>query len=102
MIDWVLKPLARGAPGALGLTDDAALLDIPEGSQLVIAKDAMVAGVHFLPEDPADLVGGKLLRVNLSDLAAMGAVPLGYLTALARPAAIDDAWLIAFWRGLAR
>ena len=56
-----------------------------EGRQLVIAKDAIVADVHFLADDPPELVAGKLLRVNLSDLAAMGAEPLGYLTAIARP-----------------
>jgi thiamine-monophosphate kinase len=102
MIDRLLKPLARAYPGALDLTDDAALVDVPEGHQLVIAKDAMVADVHFLSDDPPDLIAGKLLRVNLSDLAAMGAEPLGYLTALLRPARIDDDWLALFWQGLAR
>ncbi len=101
-IDRLLRPLAAGFPGALGLRDDAALVDVPEGRQLVIAKDALVAGVHFLPDDPADLVAGKLLRVNLSDLAAMGAEPLAYLTVVARPADLPDSWLEAFARGLAR
>ena len=64
-------PLA--GPEALGLADDAALLDPPPGRQLVLAADAMVAGVHFLPGDPPETIGRKLLRVNLSDLAAMGA-----------------------------
>ena len=100
LIDRLLKPLARGFPGALDLTDDAALLDVPSGDQLVIAKDAIVADIHFLAEDPPDLVAGKLLRVNLSDLAAMGAEPLAYLTALARPPAVDDAWLRRFTSGL--
>ena len=77
LIDSLLKPLARGYPGALGLVDDAALVDLPLEMQLVIAKDAIVADVHFLADDPAELVAGKLLRVNLSDLAAMGAEPLG-------------------------
>src|SRR6476620_3207022 len=66
-------------PGALDLADDAALLDPPPGRQLVLAADAMVEGVHFLPDDPPETIGRKLLRVNLSDLAAMGAAPLGYL-----------------------
>ena len=101
LIDRLLKPLARGYPGALELADDAALVDVPAGHQLVVAKDAMVAGVHFLPDDPPELVAGKLLRVNLSDLAAMAAEPLGYLTALIRPKAIDDAWLARFWQGMA-
>jgi thiamine-monophosphate kinase len=61
----------------------------------------MVAGVHFQEDDPPELVGGKLLRVNLSDLAAMGADPLAYLTVIARPPALGTEWLEAFARGLA-
>ena len=72
LIDRVLKPLARGYPGALNLSDDAALVDVPAGCQLIVAKDAMVADVHFLATDPPELIAGKLLRVNLSDLAAHG------------------------------
>ena len=64
-------PLA--GPGGLGLLDDAALVDCRAGHRLVMTADAIVAGVHYLPEDPPDLVAKKLLRVNLSDLAAMGA-----------------------------
>lgn len=60
----------------------------------------MVADVHFLADDPAELVAGSCLRVNLSDLAAMGADPLGYLTVLARSPAVDDAWLAASAAGL--
>ena len=101
LIDRLLKPLAAGYPGALGLEDDAALVRIPAGQDLVVAKDAIVAGVHFLAEDPADLVAGKLLRVNLSDLAAMGAAPLGYLTVLARPRNLAEGWLKRFAAGLA-
>jgi thiamine-monophosphate kinase len=99
MIDRLLKPLA--GPGALGLVDDAAVLDLPAGRQLVIAKDAMVEDVHFLAADPPGTVAQKLLRVNLSDLAAMGAEPLGYLTAFALTPRHDDAWLAAFVQGLA-
>ncbi len=95
-----LRPLAT-AKGALDLTDDAALLDPAPGHQLVLTKDAMVAGVHFLPDDPPGQIAQKLLRVNLSDLAAMGAAPLGYLLALARARAIGDEWLAAFCAGLA-
>jgi len=95
-----LRPLATG-PGALGLADDAALLDPRPGTQLVLTKDAMVAGVHFLEGDPPGRIAQKLLRVNLSDLAAMGAVPIGYLLALARPRATGDEWLAAFCAGLA-
>src|SRR5216683_913875 len=64
-------PLA--GPGGLGLKDDAALVDCRPGHRLVVTVDAIVEGVHYLPEDPPDLVARKLLRVNLSDLAAMGA-----------------------------
>jgi thiamine-monophosphate kinase len=95
-----LRPLAT-APGALGLVDDAALLDPRPGTQLVLTKDAMVAGVHFLEGDPPDQIARKLLRVNLSDLAAMGAAPLGYLLALARPREMEDVWLASFCEGLA-
>jgi thiamine-monophosphate kinase len=95
-----LRPLAT-AKAALDLTDDAALLDPPPGRQLVLAKDAMVAGVHFLEGDPPALIARKLVRVNLSDLAAMGAAPLGYLLALARPQEIADDWLAEFCAGLA-
>jgi len=93
------RPLA--APGALDLRDDAAVFAPPPGRELVIAADAMVAGVHFLPDDPPETIGRKLLRVNLSDLAAMGAVPLGYLMTTAFPKAIDDAWIARFAAGLA-
>jgi len=93
-------PLA--GPGSLGLLDDAALLDPPPGRQLVFTADAMVAGVHFLPDDPADTVGAKLLRVSLSDLAAMGATPLAYLMTVSAPRHTPDAWFAAFAAGLAR
>ena len=100
-IDQLLKPLARGTPAALGLVDDAAVLDPPPGRQLVLTKDAMVAGVHFLERDPPGQVARKLLRVNLSDLAAMGADPLGYLLAVIRPRDLGEAWFTAFCEGLA-
>jgi thiamine-monophosphate kinase len=93
------RPLA--GPGALDLGDDAALLTPPEGRELVLTADAMVAGVHFLPDDPPDLVGRKLLRVNLSDLAAKGATPLGYLMTVSAPRATQDAWFAGFAAGLA-
>jgi thiamine-monophosphate kinase len=67
----------------------------------VLTADAMVAGVHFLPDDPPDLVGRKLLRVNLSDLAAKGATPLGYLMTVSTPRGTPDAWYAGFAAGLA-
>ena len=93
------KPLAR-APGALALTDDAALFTLPAGCDLVLTKDALVAGVHFFADDPPDLVARKALRVNLSDLAAKGATPAGFLLALALPETAGEAWLAAFASGL--
>ena len=101
LINRLLKPLAADEPGALGLSDDAALLNCPSGHHLVLTKDAIVEGVHFFPDDPAETVGQKLLRVNLSDLAAMGAEPVGYMTVIARSAAIDDRWIEQFCKGLA-
>ncbi|MDX1541735.1 MAG: thiamine-phosphate kinase [Geminicoccaceae bacterium] len=95
-----LRPLAQASPAALDLRDDAAVLTPPPGQDLVLTKDAMVAGVHFLESDPPALIAQKLLRVNLSDLAAMGAEPLGHLLALARPPSVDDPWLHAFTEGL--
>ncbi|MBU8540252.1 thiamine-phosphate kinase [Falsiroseomonas tokyonensis] len=92
-------PLA--GKGGLGLGDDAALLDPPPGRSLVLAADAMVAGVHFLPDDPPETLGRKLLRVNLSDLAAMGATPLAYLMTTAFPRGVTQDWIAAFAAGLA-
>lgn len=94
------RPLA--GPGARDLADDVALVAPPAGRDLVITADAMVAGVHFLPDDPPDQVGQKLLRVNLSDLAGKGAIPLGYLLTVAAPRGTDDAWFGAFAQGLAQ
>src|SRR3954447_21729415 len=92
-------PLA--GPGGLGLTDDAALVDCAAGRRLVVTVDAMVEGVHYLPDDPPELVAKKLLRVNLSDLAAKGARPLHYLLTTALPKAFGDDWVARFAAGLA-
>ncbi len=93
------RPLA--GKGALDLADDAALLDPPSGQQLVIAADAMVAGVHFLPDDPPETIGRKLLRCNLSDLAAMGAAPLAYVLTVSLPRDVAPGWVEGFSAGLA-
>ncbi|MFW8695319.1 AIR synthase related protein, partial [Mesorhizobium japonicum] len=81
-IDRLLKPLAHPEWGR-GLADDVAVLPSRPGYDLVLTKDMLVEGVHFLPEAPMDTVARKLLRVNLSDLAAKGAEPFGYLLACA-------------------
>lgn len=102
--DWIaqlLRPLTKGAPEALDLLDDAAVLSSRPGFDLVVTKDAMVAGVHFLPDDPLDLVARKLLRVNLSDLAAKGAEPYGYFLTTAWPAGTDWDAKALFAKGLA-
>ena len=101
LIAKYFAPLAEAAPGAQGLRNDAALFDPAGDDSLVLTVDAMVAGVHFLPEDPPETIGRKLLRVNLSDLAAMGARPRGYLLTTAFPKDIDEAWIAAFAAGLA-
>lgn len=99
LIERLLAPLA--GEGAFGLTDDAAVLPrLSHGEAWVATKDAMVAGVHFLAEDPPDLIARKLLRVNLSDLAAMGARPKGYLLAFALTDDCDDDWVTGFVAGL--
>jgi thiamine-monophosphate kinase len=97
LIARYFKPLATD-PGAFGLTDDAAILKAL-GEDIVVTTDAVVEGVHFLSEDPADTIAKKALRVNLSDLAAKGAGPAGFVLTLALRA-VNEAWLAPFARGL--
>jgi thiamine-monophosphate kinase len=93
------KPLARH-PGAFGLVDDAAVLAVPPGHEVVVKTDAIVGGVHFFDDDPADAVARKALRVNLSDLAAKGARPGAYFLGLALPAEAGEDWVLRFAAGL--
>jgi thiamine-monophosphate kinase len=97
LIARYFRPLATD-PGAFNLGDDAAILKT-DGEDIVVTTDAIVEGVHFLPDDPPDTIARKALRVNLSDLAAKGATPAGFVLTLALRAA-DDAWLKPFARGL--
>src|SRR6266481_1716374 len=97
LIARYFRPLATD-PSAFGLMDDAAILKA-SGDDTVVTTDAIVEGVHFLTDDPPDTVARKALRVNLSDLAAKGATPAGFVLTLALRAA-DDAWLAPFARGL--
>jgi thiamine-monophosphate kinase len=99
LIARFFAPLA--GRGALGLRDDAALFDVSPGYQLVVTTDTVVAGVHFRADDPPELIARKALRVNLSDLAAKGARPLGFLQALTLHDGVDDAWLERYAAGLA-
>ena len=101
LIAELFAPLARDAAGAFGLTDDAALYRAAPGMETVLTVDAMVEGVHFLPSDPPETVAQKLLRVNLSDLAAKGARPCGYLLVTALPRDCPMSWLEGFAAGLA-
>ena len=100
LIARYFAPLAARHPGALDLTDDAALFDGPAGRQWAVTTDALVAGVHFLADDPPELIARKLARVNISDLAAMGAQPFAILLAACFPRDVDDAWLARFAAGL--
>lgn len=101
-IERFFKPLTRGHQGALGLRDDAALLDIPEGSEMVVSADMSIEGVHFRKEDKLGNVACKALRVNLSDMAAKGAKPLGYFLSLCWPKRLCESDMKIFARGLAR
>jgi thiamine-monophosphate kinase len=99
LIARYFAPIAK-EPGALGLVDDAAVLVPPADCDLVLKTDPIVAGVHFFPDDPPAAIARKALRVNLSDLAAKGAKPLGFLLSLALTSDIGDRWLTAFAEGL--
>ncbi len=97
LIARYFAPIATD-PGAFGLNDDAAILKA-EGEEIVVTTDAIVEGVHFLPDDLPDTIARKALRVNLSDLAAKGATPAGFVLTLALRQ-VDDAWLSAFAQAL--
>ena len=101
LIERLFAPLAADAVGARGLRNDAARIDPPPGEALIATKDLMVGGVHFPLDEAPGNVAAKLLRVNLSDLAAMGARPLGYLMGLALSAEIDLDWIEQFTASLA-
>lgn len=100
--DWIKRyfaPLAD-SPAALSLRDDAALLKIPAGYELAISADMLNEGIHFLPDTTPALIAHKALAVNLSDLAAMGAAPLGYSLLLSLPKEISEDWVAEFSSGL--
>ncbi|HET6377096.1 MAG TPA: thiamine-phosphate kinase [Methylocella sp.] len=98
LIAAYFAPLA--GPGAFGLRDDAALLARAPGQDFVVTKDMLIGGVHFFPSDPPGAVARKALRVNLSDLAAKGAAPCGFLLGLGLPGDWTVAWLADFAEGL--
>jgi thiamine-monophosphate kinase len=96
----LFRPLARGAPGAFDLLDDAAVVPQRPGFDLVVTKDAIVEGVHFLDGEAAGLIGRRLARVNFSDLAAKGAEPFAALLAVAWPERFSAEDRAAFAEGL--
>ncbi len=100
LIRKYFSPLSADVPGADLLKDDVASLKISEGLVPVVTLDTLVSGVHFFPNDPPRLIAQKLLRVSLSDLAASGALPIGYFLSLSLPADIDEGWIAEFSRGL--
>lgn len=101
LIARYFKPLVANNPDAFDLADDAALL-ASDSTGLVVTKDVIVEGIHFLEDTPADLIAQKALRVNLSDLAAKGAVPLGYMMGLGLRSDPDPSWMTSFAEGLAK
>ncbi|WP_306145173.1 thiamine-phosphate kinase [Roseibium sp. MMSF_3412] len=100
LIRRFFAPLASD-PGSLGLTDDAAVFAPGPGCDLVLTKDVLAADVHFFKDDAPEAIAAKALRVNLSDLAAKGARPRGYLLGLSLPSDWTETWLERFCAGLA-
>jgi thiamine-monophosphate kinase len=95
LIARYFRPLAT-VPGAFRLADDAAIIEPPPGSDIVVTTDGVIAGVHFFPDDPPGSIARKALRMNLSDLAAKGAKPMGFVISIALPVGTDAAFLAAF------
>ncbi len=90
------SPLAKKFPGAMNLTDDAAILPYENGYDFVVTKDLITEGTHFLKTDSAATLARKILGVNISDLAAMGAEPVAYLLGLVLPKTTNEKWLADF------
>jgi thiamine-monophosphate kinase len=99
-IEKYFKPLTMGHAGALGLKDDAAILNIPKGFELVVSSDMLGAGTHFLKNEKPVFIAHKALRTNLSDLAAMGAVPYAYQLSIGFPTKPSEAWMKEFTSAL--
>ena len=99
MIKELLSPLSLGEGGAYGLSDDAAKLNIEKGN-IVLTTDAIIEGVHFPKSEDPKILASRIIRVNLSDIAAMGAVPRAYLLVLALPSSTTLKWIESFVEGL--
>ena len=100
IIKTYFSPLTLSEKGAFNLTDDAAIMEIPNGKGLVVTTDTLVEGIHFLSEDLPENIAAKLLRVSLSDLAAMGSTPAYYNLSIATKASTKADWFKAFASGL--
>jgi thiamine-monophosphate kinase len=100
-IDRFFRPLATHE-AALGLRDDVALLSPKAGMQIILTTDAISQGIHFIGDEPPSEIARKLMRVNLSDIAAKGGVPIGYLLDIILPRDLTDEWFENFASGLAR
>ena len=97
--DLIARYFTRSAPaGLLGVGDDCALFPVPAGEQVATSTDLLLEGRHFFPDVDPKALGHKALAVNLSDLAAMGAQPIGCVLGLALPR-LDEPWLAAFADG---
>jgi thiamine-monophosphate kinase len=101
LIEHYFAPLTSSEPGAFGLTDDAAALAITPGKHAVVTTDAIISGVHFPANEEPRIIASRLVRVNLSDLAAKGAKPRAYTLVLALPGTTEPEWIAAFANGLA-
>jgi len=102
LIARYFAPLASAFPGAAGLKEDAAAFAPPAGTDLVVTTDALVAGVHFLPDDDPEDIAFKAVAVNISDLAAKAAEPIAYSLALVLPKGTPEIWIAGFADGLAQ
>lgn len=100
LIAKYFKPLSAAHPAGLSLSDDAAILNVPPGHELVVTKDVLSEGVHFIGSEDAPLIAQKALRINLSDLAGMGASPLVYFLGLMLPRSANEGWVERFASGL--
>ncbi len=100
LIEKYFLPLTGGFPGALGLKDDAAIIESDPEYSFIVTKDAIVENVHFLKFDPALTIGQKLMGVNLSDLAAMGALPYAYFLSVILPKSTSENWVKEFCAGI--
>lgn len=100
-IAQLFAPLSSNESGAFNLTDDAAILSPKAGHRFVFTKDCIIESVHFIGDESPTLIAQKLLRTNLSDLAAMGATPRAYMLGLMLPRATPRSWFLAFTQGLA-